>query len=336
MDMISVIVPIYNREFSLEYCLTSIRKQTFSQWECILVDDGSTDSSLFICRQFAQQDARFRVFSQTNQGVSMARNCGISESHGDYLAFIDSDDWIDPMYLQKLYDMLGRCDMPMCGTQLTDQAGEKLRSHFEQDAVCMLDNNAVELLSRIVENGLIFNPAYKLFSRAIIDKNQLSFKKGLQWGEDAVFACEYLQYCRSIGFTSELLHHAVKHPDSLSAKARYDLSFFESGLLVWESLHSLYLSHRINNDKAIEFIDRYYSVILENGVGCVQYWHDKLTAKERLVYIGNVLLKADSERLWNSLRRNPRQLKIWLIYLKQKLGLWVSYELIFYWGKWRK
>lgn len=328
--LISVIVPIYNREYSLDYCLMSIQKQTYGRWECILVDDGSTDRSLVMCEEFVREDSRFRVFSQTNRGASAARNRGIFESHGEYLAFVDSDDWLDPCYLQKLYELITCCDMPVCGMQLADRDGKELCTHFKEEAIYKLNDDATALLSETIENGLILSPACKLFSKCIIEEHQLSFKEGLQWGEDALFACEYLKYCCSLGFISELLYHVVKHSDSLSSKARYDIHFFESGLLVWNSIRDLFVAHRINNEKAIGFINNYYYITITNGLGCVQHWHDKLTAKERFIHIRNILSGADRERLKSFLCQNPRQIKAWLIYLKLKAGLWILYELIYF------
>ena len=92
--LISVIVPVYNAGLSIEKCAKSILTQTFSNLELILIDDGSTDNSLFICRSLASQDARITVRHQSNQGVSKARNLGISISKGEWIAFVDADDYL--------------------------------------------------------------------------------------------------------------------------------------------------------------------------------------------------------------------------------------------------
>ena len=92
---ISVIVPVYNAEKVLCRCVTSILHQSYSDFEVLLIDDGSSDSSGNICEQFSVEDCRVRVFHQVNGGVSSARNKGLSEARGEYLCFIDSDDWVD-------------------------------------------------------------------------------------------------------------------------------------------------------------------------------------------------------------------------------------------------
>ena len=103
--IISIIVPIYNRGKWLPNCLDSISSQTFKDWECILVNDGSTDNSLEIAQEYAANDARFIVFSQENQGVSAARNLGLDHAKGKWVTFVDSDDEIAPDYLEILHKL---------------------------------------------------------------------------------------------------------------------------------------------------------------------------------------------------------------------------------------
>ena len=92
--LVSVIVPVFNREKEIDRCVKSILNQTYENIELILVDDGSADSSLAICESYSEKDQRVRVFHQENNGVSSARNCGIHKAKGEYLTFVDSDDYI--------------------------------------------------------------------------------------------------------------------------------------------------------------------------------------------------------------------------------------------------
>lgn len=103
---ISIIVPVYNMQLYLRECLDSIKSQTFSEWECILVDDGCTDSSPAICDEYAESDCRFRVLHKLNGGLSDARNEGLKMAKGEMIGFVDSDDWIEPGMFQLLYDLL--------------------------------------------------------------------------------------------------------------------------------------------------------------------------------------------------------------------------------------
>lgn len=101
-DLISIIVPVYNAEKKLLRCLKSIAEQTYKNFECIVVDDGSTDSSLSICEEFSSKDNRFKVYHKKNTGVSSTRNYGLKRVTGDWVAFVDSDDWIESSMLEDL------------------------------------------------------------------------------------------------------------------------------------------------------------------------------------------------------------------------------------------
>ena len=105
-ELISIIVPIYNVENYLRMCLDSIQNQTYKNFECLLINDGSPDNSADICREYVAKDSRFRYFEKENGGVSSARNLGIERSGGAYIAFIDSDDWVEPDYLEVLYSVI--------------------------------------------------------------------------------------------------------------------------------------------------------------------------------------------------------------------------------------
>ena len=101
-ELISIIVPIYNVENYLRHCLDSIQKQTYQNFECLLINDGSPDNSAGICREYVEKDSRFRYFEKENGGLSSARNVGIEKSSGVYITFVDSDDWLDSDYLEAV------------------------------------------------------------------------------------------------------------------------------------------------------------------------------------------------------------------------------------------
>ena len=105
-ELISIIVPVYNVENYLRQCLDSIMGQTYQNFECLLINDGSPDHSADICREYISKDSRFLYFEKENGGVSSARNLGIEHSKGEYITFIDSDDWVDSDYLEVLYNAL--------------------------------------------------------------------------------------------------------------------------------------------------------------------------------------------------------------------------------------
>ena len=113
---VSVIVAVFQAVKTLRRCLDSIKNQTMTEWECLLVDDGSSDGSGKMCDEYASADARFRVIHKPNEGVAIARQTGIDSAKGDYVIFADADDWVEPDWLEKLYGKIStdEADMAIC------------------------------------------------------------------------------------------------------------------------------------------------------------------------------------------------------------------------------
>ena len=108
MELISIIVPVYNVQPYIERCINSLQQQTYSNIEIILVNDGSTDNCPQICDSFANADCRIKVIHKKNGGLSDARNTGLLEAKGELIAFVDSDDWVSPYYIEVMYDIMQR------------------------------------------------------------------------------------------------------------------------------------------------------------------------------------------------------------------------------------
>ena len=118
-DLISIVIPIYNASKYLEKCINSVINQTYKNLEIILVNDGSIDNSLDICNDFKDKDNRIKVISKKNEGVSKTRNIGIDKCKGKYLMFLDSDDYIDEIYVEKMYTYLTKNNLSMVTSSMT-------------------------------------------------------------------------------------------------------------------------------------------------------------------------------------------------------------------------
>lgn len=123
---LSIIIPVYNVEPYLEECLNSILHQTFVNWECILIDDGSRDWSGYICDNYGKKDKRFKVIHQKNAGVSAARNTGLDIAQGTFFSFIDPDDWVSPDFFKLMFDKVLQydADHAFCKTVIVNESGE--------------------------------------------------------------------------------------------------------------------------------------------------------------------------------------------------------------------
>lgn len=207
MAKISIIIPIYNAENFLMRCLESISMQTESDFECILVDDGSTDSSLNICREFAFRDNRFVIISQSNKGPSAARNRGLDNVKSQWITFIDADDYVTENYLAnflkynnenpKIQVIQGYfCE----GLGGIDDDTLYPSSKYEYTEVSR------ETSSEYIENhNLLYNWGVwcKVFSADIINKYSLRFEELLKCGEDGLFWHKYLCYVDKIVYVPE-------------------------------------------------------------------------------------------------------------------------------------
>lgn len=164
--MISIIIPIYNAEAALERMLVSVSKQTFGDYELLLINDGSTDNSEVICLEAQRNDKRIRYISQTNQGVSAARNLGIKESHGDYITFLDADDEIDTNYLYELYNACQDVDISICKVIVETEDG-KITREFDPEYKKISAVQSLELL--LLRKQINSGPCAKLFKKTVLD-----------------------------------------------------------------------------------------------------------------------------------------------------------------------
>ena len=166
--MISVIVPVYNVEEYLEECLESIQNQTYTNFEVILVNDGSTDASKEICERFCRQDSRFYLINQENKGLSGARNRGMSESHGEFITFVDSDDVLKEDMLEQLIKQVTLDDIDIVECWYTNDQKEILILSPENVKIIFQGNTKEALVSLCRDNIVRLNAVAKLFRREVI------------------------------------------------------------------------------------------------------------------------------------------------------------------------
>lgn len=204
---VSVIVPVYNTEPWLKSCLNSLHCQNLQEIEFICVDDGSTDNSLAILKDFAAKDSRFVVISQTNGGPAKARNVALSHAKGEYVSFVDSDDFIVHGAYACLYDLAQKnnADIVVFGSYTEpDNAPEWLKEIISPRDV-IYDNFKPEILFR--ERGARPFLWLHLVNRSIIADNGLCLDESMHLGEDQLFQMSYFPFAKKIVFTSEKYYH---------------------------------------------------------------------------------------------------------------------------------
>ena len=212
MPNISVIVPVYNAERYLKKCIDSILAQTFRDFEVLLIDDGSTDLSGSICDGYADADKRVRVFHKQNEGVSQARNDGIKQATGEYLAFSDSDDTVEPDWLETLRQKAEQtnADLAVCNFYTVSAFGKEARHHaFAEGKVLegeALKTRLYQAIATCNDVGL-FALWNKLFRADTIRASGLSFQKGMSFGEDMLFLLDVYRQAKCIAFSEKPLYN---------------------------------------------------------------------------------------------------------------------------------
>lgn len=206
---ISIIVPVYNAERYLRPCIDSILAQSFPDFELLLVNDGSTDGSAAICDEYAGGDHRVRaIHKQPNGGVSEARNTGLDEARGQWIAFIDADDWIDPDYLEALLKP-DDADIRMCGFRFRYPDGK-----CEEEKNMTWTGDRYADLSRFIQTQwtVIWGC---LISRQLIEKNALRFLSGITWCEDYHFMIRCIYLSRKVKTVDRILYNYRQNDSSI-------------------------------------------------------------------------------------------------------------------------
>lgn len=221
MSRISIVIPLFNAEKFLRRCLESIQAQTYTNWECILIDDGSTDSSKEICNEYAQKNSRFRVFCKKNGGVASARNLGIEHAAGEWLTFVDADDYIDQDYLESLIISQTRynSEWALCGLKKYCKDGSLKWERKYQESVY-----SKEEFGKFLNKGSLSKhkgPYAKLYKMSIIEMHHLRFVQGAFTGEDEIFIYRYFLYCSKISLSTCTGYNYMETEGALTSQGTF-------------------------------------------------------------------------------------------------------------------
>lgn len=205
--MISVIVPVYNTERYLPKCLDSLLCQTYENLELVLVNDGSTDGSLAMLRDYEKRDCRVKVIDQANAGVSTARNVGLAIATGDFVTFVDSDDWVEPNLLETLLRNLQENEADVSCCQYSGYRAGTLPKLTVWDTAQCLE----EFIKHQKIGGTLCT---KLFSNSLVQR--VTLNPQIKYGEDALFSWQVLQNAKRIVVCDEVLYHYRGYAESSS------------------------------------------------------------------------------------------------------------------------
>ena len=209
MPIVSIIVPVYNTEKYLSKCLDSILVQTFTDFECLLVENGSSDSSGVICDDYAVKDSRIKVVHQEGKGVSFARNTALDMASGQWIVFVDSDDWIEPDLLETALKTAQEHPSDIIQWNYIPEGGKKVKESQMLQAGPFVISAEREFPSWF---AMIWS---RMYSRSLIEENGIRFDTELFFGEDGLFSVQALDVAKSIWNIDKALYHYQDRTDSV-------------------------------------------------------------------------------------------------------------------------
>ena len=288
MPTISIIIPVYNAERYLRKCIESVIAQTFKDWEMILVNDGSNDGSLAICQEYAEKDDRIRVIDKPNGGVSSARNKGLEIANGDWITFMDSDDWLDADAFEIYHEAAQRTGADIiktgyrrviCDDYETPSEMTKKRNGVPKKTDDLLNEKSVwqevmltdksDILAKLQETGYFTFVWNALFRRSITDG--LLFDEATPWLEDQFFGYECLLKAKKVTLLPRMVYNyrihesgslsGVTNPFVIAYSARKDMEY---KLRIFGDKHhdvlkKCSITYHQWQTQAIDYLYRYYS-----------------------------------------------------------------------------
>lgn len=258
---ISIIVPVYNVEKYIRRCLDSITAQTFTDWECICVDDGTPDASGKICDEYAQKDSRFVVIHKENGGVSSARNVGLDMAKGEWICFADGDDWIEMDCFEKVQREMcnEECDLIQWGVEKDDINGKYIMEEKFPAGTYLFEENTSQFCPGVYN---------KLIKREIIENNKIRFPEGIKLSEDRYFSFLCYVCSKKIKSLDYVFYHYIQNNNSVT--------------------HNITASHIMDEIKVIQMMEEYvYKTISESNSYNQFLVSQKLICKGHILYLMN-------------------------------------------------
>ena len=240
--LISIVIPVYNAEKYLEQCLNSVKNQTYKNFEVILVNDGSIDNSESICKAFVESDTRFRYYLKANGGASSARNLGLDNAQGNYITFIDADDWVDENHLEVLINNIkeNNSDMAVSSIKKFDNVSRfKFRVYSNQEKYLLNYNKLnreefLVILPRLIHASNSYKIAVsKLFKKELV--TDVRFDESIVYGEDLDFFFKIYNKVNSISYVDEVTYIYRLHNESTSSK--FNQQYAEQELLIYKKMY---------------------------------------------------------------------------------------------------
>lgn len=334
--LLSVIVPIYEVESFLEDCIQSILAQIYSNLEIILVDDGAEGREPEICDQYAQKDNRIQVIHKENEGLVAARKSGLEKATGEYVTFVDGDDFLQPDYYERMMKIVEDVEPDLVAVGITkiyeDGKEEQIIQSitdgtYEGDQLKTLFRNMNCIDGRFYEPGIFPSTCLKIYQRDLLEKVLPSVPNTIRMGEDAAITYPYLLSCHKVAVASSICGYYYRMvPDSMTTRA--DASLFSGSSALYGHLFPYY---QASSDDCVKKQLEYYRAYLMYLA--INYWMAGVKPANVHGRVAEMRKLAEGTELFSHLERMldldlPRSLSAY-IRLLRKLR-WKSFEMVLF------
>ena len=220
--LITIVIPVYNSSKFLDKCIKSVLNQSYKNIEIFIIDDGSTDSSREKCDEYCRCYQNIKVLHKKNEGVSVARNCGIENANGEWIVFVDSDDFVTPDYVDSLFKTTNNGEVPfgMTGMTKISKTGEPVQKNDTTTIYTLDRNECIELLFDY-SNGYWGYICGKIYKKNLLNEHNIRFREGIYFNEDRLFCFEYLSILNEnekIVIDTQAYYYYVIHENAVTSQ----------------------------------------------------------------------------------------------------------------------
>jgi glycosyltransferase involved in cell wall biosynthesis len=237
--LLSIIIPVFNDEKNISRCIDSVLSQTYTDFECLIIDDGSTDKTSSICDEYSKKDSRIKVFHKKNEGISKTRQYGIDHANGEYIYFIDSDDWIESSFVSCMIVIINNNKHDLIFFDYIKNYTNNKNIYKSQNPFS-LDNNLI--IKLILEKKILSCTWNFLYKKEYIINNKVFFNKKINYGEDTLFILELMLKNPNIFYINKAYYH---HFINESSYTRTNLKQkYKDRILFYNCLSDLFHRYR--------------------------------------------------------------------------------------------
>lgn len=333
--MISFIVPVYNVEKYLERCLESILRQTSQDFEIVLVDDGSTDSSGEICDKYAEIHNCISVYHKKNGGLASARNYALKYVKGEWIAFVDSDDWIEEDYVEEVLKVSNsnhQYESIVFGYYI-----DYVENDYTLHRKLEINNNMnlPQVMEQMEKKGMFNSVCNKLYSNQLLQKYEIRFEKGMEPGEDLLFNCNYFQHISTCSVSDRELYHYMRQGENTLTK-KYDPNLYEKIQFFDKARVDLYDALKMRSERYQNLLYKYYFAYITSCVYNNYGLGNGVSFRKRIIFyqklFSNARLSMAIEKLQKTDTLNSlyEKLFIKLYGLKNAVVMELVYKVLFF------